>query len=443
MTSKHEGQSFSRRIVVAPARRTAAMQEQTRLQGAIDVATAALGGGVATVEGVHTAIARKPFAALRLAPAVCEVSEAVRLVHNGITSLVYGGIRTAIAVTGGAARLAAALVASEDTEPRAGSLSDLAVAALNGFAGERLEREGNPLASTMSLRHAGRTVPLQRQALAAAFPAASPRVAVFVHGLAGNETFWRVHAHRHYRNRHTTYGSRLEADLGYTPLYVRYNTGLHISDNGRRLARLLDRVVAEWPVPIEELVLVGHSMGGLVIRSAAHYGALLDWARRVRHLFFLGSPHLGAPLEKAANVTAWLLGLTDITRPFAAVLNGRSGGIKDLRFGALRDEDWQGIDLDALLANRGGDVPLPEGAAHYVIAATVTRDPRHPVGVAVGDLLVREASAFGRGRLRRIQFPLENGRHFGPMHHFELLNHPDVYEQMRCWLTGAPRNDTV
>ncbi len=410
------------------------MQGQTRLQGAIDIAAAALGGGLATVEGVHTAIALKPFAVLRLAPAVSEVSEVVRLIHDGITSLVYGGIRTAITVTGSAAQLAATLVAPEDTEPRAGSLGDLAVAALNGFAGERLEREGNPLASQMSLRHAGRTVSLQRQALAAAFPAASARVAVFVHGLASNETLWHLHAERHYRNRHTTYGSRLEADLGYTPLYIRYNSGLHISDNGRRLARLLDRLVAEWPVPIEELALVGHSMGGLVIRSASYYGAQCDWARRVRHLVLLGSPHLGAPLEKAVNVTAWLLGLIDITRPFASVLNGRSVGIKDLRFGALCDEDWQGIDLDALLANRSGDIPLLDGAAHYCIAATVTRDPRHPVGVAVGDLLVREASAFGRGRLRRIEFPLENGRHFGPMHHFELMNHPDVYEQMRRWL---------
>ena len=413
------------------------MQEPTWLQGAIDVATEALGGGLATVEGVHTAIARKPFAALRLAPAVGDVSEVVRVVHDGITSLVYGGIRTAIAVAGGAARLAASVVAPEDTEPQAGSLGDLAVAVLNGFAGERLEREGNPLASQMSLRHAGWTVPLQGQALATAFPAASRRVAVFVHGLAGNETFWRLHAVRHYRNRHTTYGSRLEADLGYAPLYVRYNTGLHISDNGRRLARLLEALVTQWPVPVEELVLVGHSMGGLVIRSATHYGAQLNWPRRVRHVFFLGSPHLGAPLEKATNVSAWLLGLTDITRPFAAVLNGRSVGIKDLRFGVLRDDDWQDIDLDALLATRTGDVPLLEGAGHYFIAATMTRDPRHPVGVAVGDLLVREASAFGRGRLRRIQFPLENGRHFGPMNHFELLNHPDVYEQMHRWLAGV------
>jgi hypothetical protein len=156
-----------------------------------------------------------------------------------------------------------------------------------------------------------------------------------------------------------------------------------------------------------------------------------------RHVIFLGSPHLGAPLEKAANVAAWLLRRTDVTRPFADALDARSVGIKDLRFGSLLDEDWQSVDLDALLVDRTGEVPFLEGANHYFVAATVTRDPRHPLGVAVGDLLVREPSASGRGRVRHTQFPLENGRHFGPMNHFDLLNHPDVYDQMRRWLQGA------
>lgn len=413
------------------------MHEQTRLHGVIDAATAALDGGLATIEGVHTAIARKPFWPLQVVPVVAEVSGLVQVLHNGIASLVYGGMRSAIAATGGAARLAAGFVASGD-ELRPGSPADLAVAALNGFAGERLERDRNPLATQMELRHCGRTVPIERAALAAAFPKASPRLAVFVHGLAGNESWWQLHAERHYGNRETTYGSRLQTDLGYAPLYVRYNSGLHVSDNGRQLARLLDRVVAEWPVAADELVLVGHSMGGLVVRSGCHYGqeAGHDWVQRVRHVFSLGSPHLGAPLEKVANVTAWLLGLSDMTRPFADALNARSVGIKDLRFGSLRDEDWQGADLDALLVDRTNDVPLLGSAAHYFVAATVTRDRDHPLGVAVGDLLVRETSASGRGRLRRLQFPLEHGRHFGPMNHFELLNHPDLYDQMRCWLAG-------
>ena len=415
------------------------MAPRTRIESAIDLASAALGGSVATIEAVHAAIARKPFAALQLAPAVREVSQAVRVVHDGITGLVYTAIASAIAVGGAAAHIAVkTAMPMADGEPHVGSLGDMAMAALNGAIGDRLEREANPLAIEMTLRHDGRIVPVEHGQLTAAFPAPTPRLAVFVHGLASTEALWRLNAQRHYGNPQVSYGSRLEADLGYTPLYVRYNSGLHISENGRRLAQLLDRLVAEWPTAVEELVLVGHSMGGLVIRSATHYGADRDWISRVRHLFFLGSPHLGAPLEKLANAAGWIMGISDITRPLAVVLNGRSSGIKDLRYGALRDEDWQHIDADALLASHAGDVPLLESAAHYFIAATVTSDRRHPLGVAVGDLLVREASALGRrGSRHRLQFPLEDGRHFGPMTHLELLNHPDVYEQIRRWLSSG------
>jgi pimeloyl-ACP methyl ester carboxylesterase len=414
--------------------------EPNRLRGAVDAAAAFLDDGLTTIAGVHDAIARKPFAALRLAPGVGGVAEAVRIVHDGVTSLVYGGMRAGIAAVTAAARVAASLTPAGEDEPEPGSVTDTAIAALNGFVGDRLARSGNPLAASFHLRHRGRPVAIEPDRLAAAFSNPRRRVAVFVHGLACNESAWRMYSERHYDRRDTTYGSLLEAEAGYTSLYVRYNTGLHISENGRALAHLLDRLAGAWPTEIDELALIGHSMGGLVARSACHYGreASHPWTRSVRHVVFLGSPHLGAPLEKAANIAAWCLGLTDITQPLALLLNRRSAGIKDLRFGSLCDEDWQSTDLDALLAGRTSDVPLLEGAAHYFVAATVTRDPRHPLGVAVGDLLVREPSASGGGHLRRARFPLEDGRHFGPMNHLDLLNHPDVYAQMRRWLAGAP-----
>ena len=425
-----------------PAGKIALTRERTRLHGAVDAATAFLDDGLTTIAGMHGAIARKPFAALRLAPGVADVSEGVRVVHDGITNLVYGGIRAGIKVAGTAARVAAGIARTNPDDPPPGSMAEMAVAALNGFAGDRLARSGNPLAATMHLRRRDAHVPIERDRLAAAFPNPTRRIAVFVHGLACSEGMWSAYSERHYGTPDVTYGSRLEADLGYTPLYVRYNTGLHISENGRAFARLLERIVAEWPAGIDELALIGHSMGGLVVRSACHYGreAGLDWTRSARHVVFLGSPHLGAPLEKAVNIAAWCLGLIDVTRPLAVALNRRSAGIKDLRFGSLRDDDWQSADLDALLSGRAGDVPLLEGASHYFVAATVTRHPRHPLGVAVGDLLVREPSAAARGRVRHLQFPLVAGRHVGPMNHLELLNHPDLYEQMRRWFRDTRRN---
>jgi pimeloyl-ACP methyl ester carboxylesterase len=407
-----------------------------RLHGAVDAAAFVLDRGLGTLEGVHTAISRKSFAPLGIAPGVAQVSGVVRWIHDGFSSLAYSGVRTALAATAGAAKLAARLTPPGEADLRPGSPADLMVAALNGFAGDRLAREGNPLATKMSLRQAGREVPLDREALAAAFPDPSSHLVVFLHGLACNESGWKFFAERHHGGRETSYGSRLQADLGVTPLYLRYNSGLRISHNGRALADLLDRLLAAWPVPVDQLTLVGHSMGGLVIRSACHHGqgSGLDWIGTVRRVIFLGAPHHGAPLEKATNVAAWLLGLTDVTRPFADFLNDRSAGIKDLRFGSLLDDDWQGVDPDAFLAGRTGDVPFLESATHYFVAATVTRDPRHPLGVAVGDLLVREPSASIRRHLRHTQFTLEHGRHFGPLTHLELLNHPDVYEELRRWV---------
>jgi len=417
------------------------MSKATRLEGAIDAATAVLQDSLTTIEDVHTAIARKPFAPLRFAPLVAEVSEVVRVVHDGITAGIYGTIRTGIDVLGVAAKSATAAAGIEDREPRTGSAADLIVAAINGVAGDRLERDGNPLALAMELRHGERAVRPEREALQATFPDASPRLAIFVHGLSGNEATWRFYSREHYGEDDTTYGSRLQDTLGYTPLYVRYNSGLHVSENGSRLADLIEQIVAAWPVAVEELVLVGHSMGGLVLRSACHYGRRRnrDWPALVRHVFFLGSPHMGAPLEKFGNVAAWVLDRFDVTRAFATLINKRSAGIKDLRFGAVLDEHWQGVDPDALLDDRTDEVPLLENANHYFVAATLTRDAQHPLGFAIGDWMVREHSAKAEQRWRHLQVPFGDGRHFGPMTHMQLLNHPDVYEQMRSWLErGRP-----
>ncbi len=138
-----------------------------------------------------------------------------------------------------------------------------------------------------------------------AYPNAKPRVVVFVHGLCETDDAWKGIPARP-TPRHVPYGHRMEIELGYTPVYLRYNTGRHISENGRDLALLLEDLVRAWPVPIHEITLVGHSMGGLVARSACHYGADSACVAKVRHVFTLGTPHRGAPLEQAANAASAL-----------------------------------------------------------------------------------------------------------------------------------------
>jgi pimeloyl-ACP methyl ester carboxylesterase len=369
--------------------------------------------GVATggIGSMHRAIADRAFGPVG--------SGLPRMLHDAISGGVYAGLRAAAGLAG---RAAGTAVAGRGRSLSVTPKGAAALAVLTGLRGDALEAEGNDLAEPMCIRVGGRPV------APADFPDAGPRVVVFLHGLFETEYAWG----------RRSYGKRLRRDLGATPVYVRYNTGRRISENGRSLAELLDELVADWPVEVEQIALVGHSMGGLVARSACCTGG--DWTRLVRHTVSLGTPHTGAPLESAVHYAAAALGVVGETRPFAGFLRRRSGGIRDLRSGSLVDEDWRGRDPEALRAAACQEVPLLEGAAHHFVAATITRTAEHPVARLVGDWLVLQPSASGRSRSRVIGFDEADGMHVGGTHHLALLNHPAVYEQLREWLGRAPRS---
>jgi hypothetical protein len=153
----------------------------------------------------------------------------------------------------------------------------------------------------------------------------------------------------------------------------------------------------------------------------------------VRHLITLGSPHLGAPLEKGANLISRSLGLVPVTRPLGEFLDHRSAGIKDLRFGAIRKDDWNRADSGALLDDIVGDAPPPVGVVQHFVAGVITAEPTHPVGVLVGDLIVRTDSGTGRGRHRRVE--ATDIRVIAGRRHFDLPHDPAVHAQVREWLS--------
>jgi pimeloyl-ACP methyl ester carboxylesterase len=354
--------------------------------------------------------------------------------HDRIAGGVYGGLKLSVL---GISRVADAGLARRprvvSNTPGGAAL----VAAINGLIGDTLERRQSALHQPMSVRAGGEPVGVTRAELDAAYPTATPRIAVFLHGLMETEFSWRWGKER----TGDSYGEMLEHELGITPVYVRYNSGRRISDNGRSLADLLEEVVAAWPVPVREVALIGHSMGGLVARSAA-YQAGLDrkvWPTLVRQVVSLGTPHMGAPLEQAVHYASAGLNVLPETRPFSRFLRRRSGGIRDLRQGSLVDSDWRDCDPDALKAEAIAEVPLLEGVTHCFVTATVTRSPRHPLGRLIGDCLVLQASGSGRSRTRRIPFDEAYGHHVGGAHHFALLNHPAVYDKLRAWLV-SPSN---
>ena len=371
-----------------------------------------LGTATGGIGQFHQAIANRAFGGSRTTP--------TRVAHDAISRGVYAGLRGAATLAG---RAAGGVVSGGgrtlSTTPRGAAV----LAVINGLRGDALEREGSELHQPMAVRIGGE--PVKPAAVGDAVPQATGRLVVFLHGLFETEFAWRFGGGE-------TYGERLARDGGFTAVDVRYNSGRHISENGRSLADLLEEVVAAWPAPVERIAVVGHSMGGLVARSACHQASARGdaWVRHVRHVVSLGSPHTGAPLEQAVHVAGAALGALPETRPLARFLRRRSAGIRDLRRGSLVDEDWRDRDPDALRAAACQEVPLLDGASHCFVAATVTGDPRHPVGRLIGDWLVLEPSASHRA---------QEALHVGGAHHLALLNHPMVYERLREWLAPAPR----
>jgi pimeloyl-ACP methyl ester carboxylesterase len=402
----------------------------TDIEAIGDLAGEALAAGGGVVEEMHAGIASRPFDVLGPSAAP------VRAIHDGIANVVYGGVRGALRAASRTTAAVLALQAGDDGPALAATpAGSVTLGALNGLYGNHIARRSNPLALRMEVRRDGEAVALGADGLAHAFPDATSRIVVFVHGLCETDESWRRVPFGTGRAQGPSYGERLRDELGFTPVYVRYNTGLRISDNGRRLARSLDELIAGWPCEVDEFVIVGHSMGGLVARSACFYAEQdrLGWTEAVRHVFCLGSPHLGADLEKGVNVLGWALGRLPETRALGSLLNTRSVGIKDLRFGSCVEEDWRDCDPDEFLRDRCQEVPFLARANYYFVAAAVTEGP---VGSVVGDLLVRISSASGRARGvgRRIPFEVDNGLELTGPTHFDLLNHPAVYGQLRTWL---------
>lgn len=300
-----------------------------------------------------------------------------------------------------------------------------AVSALNAWFGDYLEETDNGLQQPMAFYRDLR--PIEPEDLEAP---TTGKVCVLVHGLGCNEASWRYPA----AHAGGDYGQLLERDHGYMPLYLRFNTGLRISENGERLAALLERFCAQHGGAVEELLLIGHSLGGLVVRSACHLGSEAGhgWISRVRHVVYLGSPHQGAPLEKATNVATNILDLFDTTatRVVRDLLNTRSAGVKDLRYGNLVANDWLDHDPDELLNNRRVPVPWLATANHHCVVGQAVQGVN-----TFGDAMVPTASAAGAAHGQPPGAPaVKDVRVAGGVDHLSLAHHPAVYEHIENWV---------
>ena len=355
---------------------------------------------------------------------------------RGITGMVYRTIRaiTRLAGTGVATvldKLQPLFTSAEDVRPGTHE-REAVLAALNGVMGDRLAAGNNPLATPMTLRYQGRA--LNCQALPPMHEAAG-KVLLLIHGLCRNDLQW----HALHNGRAVDHGEALASALGYTPVYLRYNSGLHTSQNGRELSAQLEQLVTYWPTRIEELAVVAHSMGGLLIRSAIHYARqeALIWPEYLKNIVFMGTPHHGSPLERAGNwVDAFLTG-TRYTAPFARLGQLRSAGITDLRYGNILDEDWKGNDRFHRNPDNRRIVPLPTGVDCYAVAATTAARRSALANRLIGDGLVPLYSALGRhdDTRRNLRFAEASQYIAYRTNHVGLLSSPEVTRQIVQWLT--------
>lgn len=375
------------------------------LRGASRLAIEATQGITALVEEMHRTIVGGPDVLGRpLASPAAKVLAPIYGSIRAVTKLIGHGID-------GALGQLATLLGERATAVEHEAL----LAVVNGVLGDYLQETGNPLAIQMRLRQGGRPLALEHDA--------SRKLLVLVHGSCMNDLQWNRRGHDH--------GAALAKELGYTPVYLHYNTGLHVSTNGESFAALLEQLVLA--TPIDEIVILAHSMGGLVSRSACWYGELAGhtWRRKLTKLVCLGTPHHGAPLERGGNWIDVLLEVSRYSAPLARLGKIRSAGVTDLRFGNVRHEDWEGRDRFA----HGEDVrvalPLPEGVACHAIAAVLGDASKGEAGT---DGLVPTDSALGRSATAGLGFAEAARWIVYETGHLDLLDSPRVYAKLVEWL---------
>ena len=384
--------------VTDPASRLAA-----DLRGVGRLAIDGVTGVTDIVEALHAAIGHLPSVIGRPAPAT--TTGPARIVYRsvrGVARLVGAGVDRSLSAL-------APVLGGRDLSPQREAL----VAAINGVLGDHLERSGNPLAIPMQFRVAG--TPLALDAVSKQLPRAGGKVLVLLHGLCMNDLQWRYAGHDH--------GEALARELDCTRVDLHYNTGRHIAANGREFAASLEALVHAWPVPVEQIVLLCHSMGGLVARSALDVAVREQraWTTRPIRVVFLGTPHHGAPLERAGAWADQLIAISPYSAPFVKLGRVRSAGITDLRHGTVAD----------------APTPLPKHVRAYAIAATTQAPGRDDNAATLrGDGLVPIASAFGDhvdpGRDLRI--PASRRWLATGTHHLDLLGSDAVYQRIVHWL---------
>lgn len=390
------------------------------LQGITRLITDATIGVTDLVEAMHKRVVHPPF--LPSTPIQHLITKVAGVTYKSIrwsTSFIGNGTDKALG------KLTSVLGKIESTEKK-----QAIRAVLNGVIGDHLEKNKNPLEIRMQFRHQANAISLDSESLKKAYPNINGKIILMVHGSCMNDIQWTHNEHNH--------GTKLSKELDRTPIYLNYNSGRHISTNGQELNELLEELVLNWPVPVEEIIIIAHSMGGLVARSALHYGQQKQksWTKYCKKSVFLGTPHHGAPLEKMGNYLDVILEAIPYAKPFARLGKIRSAGVTDLRYGNLLDKDWKDSDRFKMQGDKREHISLPENVECYSIAAVSGKKSLVKPSQLLGDKMVFVKSALGKHKNtdKDLNFKKVNTYISYETNHVELLSNPKVYSKIKSWI---------
>ena len=390
------------------------------LQGLTSLITDATIGITDLVEAMHKRVVHPP-----LLP-----STPIQNLITKIAGITFKNIRWSARFIGNGTDKALGKLSSLFGEIEAKDDKEAIRAVLNGVIGDYLKKNENPLMINMQFRHQAKVISLDSKSIEKAYPTINGKILLMVHGSCLNDIQWTRKEHNH--------GMALAKELHKTPIFLHYNSGLHISTNGQEFNELLEELVLHWPVPVEELVIIAHSMGGLVSRSALYYGQQMQksWTKYLKKIIFLGTPHHGAPMAKAGNFLDVALEAIPYAKPFARLGKIRSAGVTDLKYGNLLDQDWQNNDRFKIQGDQRQNISLPERVECYSIAGIACKETGSKSSKLLGDKMVGVKSALGQHKNpdKNLHFKKENTWIAYESSHSELLSNPKIYTKIKSWM---------